>query len=120
MQLGTDYYPEHWVYPYAGTAEEPESRWERDADLMLAAGISVVRMGEFAWGLYEREEGKHDFEWMRRAMDVMGNAGIKVPKKIIDGALSYIEKSVTPDGGIRYRASGGGSSRGRRAHRGHR
>ena len=39
------------------------------------------------------------------------NAGIKVPKKTIDGALKYIEKSANPDGGIRYRATGGGSSR---------
>jgi beta-galactosidase len=78
MYFGTDYYPEHWVYPYAGTPEQPESRWARDAELMVAAGINVVRMGEFAWGLYEPEEGQFDFEWMRRAMDVMGRAGIQV------------------------------------------
>lgn len=78
MYFGVDYYPEHWVYPYAGTPEEPESRWERDAQLMAAAGVQVVRMGEFAWGLYEPEEGKYEFDWMRRAMDVMGKADIKV------------------------------------------
>lgn len=78
MHLGADYYPEHWVFPYAGTPEQPESRWELDAELMKAAGLSVVRMGEFSWGLYEPEEGKFDFGWMRRAMDVMGKAGIKV------------------------------------------
>ena len=78
MYFGTDYYPEHWVYPYAGSPEAPESRWQRDAELMVAAGINVVRMGEFAWGLYEPEEGKYDFDWMRRAMDVMGNAGIQI------------------------------------------
>jgi beta-galactosidase len=78
MYFGVDYYPEHWVYPYAGTPEQPESRWERDVELMVAAGVNVVRMGEFAWGLYEPEEGKYDFEWMRRAMDLFGKAGIKV------------------------------------------
>jgi len=78
MYFGTDYYPEHWVYPNAGTPEEPESRWQRDAELMVAAGINVVRMGEFAWGLYEPEEGKYDFEWMKRAMEVMANAGMQV------------------------------------------
>lgn len=78
MQFGADYYPEHWVYPYAGTAEAPESRWDRDAELMVAAGMNVVRMGEFAWGLYEPEEGKFDFAWMRRAMDVMQAHGLKV------------------------------------------
>jgi len=78
MQFGADYYPEHWVYPYAGTAEAPESRWDRDAELMVAAGMNVVRMGEFAWGLYEREEGVYDFAWMRRAMDVMHRHGLRV------------------------------------------
>jgi beta-galactosidase len=78
MFFGVDYHPEHWVYPLAGTAEAPESRWERDVDLMLDAGVNVVRMGEFAWGLYERREGQYDFEWMRRVMDLMHRAGIKV------------------------------------------
>lgn len=78
MYFGVDYYPEHWVFPYAGTAEQPESGWERDAELMVAAGVNVVRMAEFSWGLCEREEGKYDFEWLRRAMDVMGKAGIQV------------------------------------------
>lgn len=78
MYFGVDYYPEHWVYPYEGTPELPESRWETDAQMMIEAGVNVVRMGEFAWGLYEPEEGKFDFDWMRRAMDVMGKAGIKV------------------------------------------
>src|SRR5580693_5296859 len=78
MYFGVDYYPEHWVYPYAGTAEQPESGWERDAELMVAAGVNVVRMGEFTWGLCEPEEGKYDFGWLERAMDLMGSKGIKV------------------------------------------
>lgn len=78
MYFGVDYHPEHWIYPYDGSAEEPESRWIRDAELMLQAGFNVVRMGEFAWGLCEPEEGKYDFGWLRRAMDVMQRAGIKV------------------------------------------
>jgi beta-galactosidase len=78
MYFGVDYYPEHWVFPYAGTAEAPESRWEEDVQLMLEAGVNVVRMGEFAWGLYEPEEGRYNFDWMRRAMDLFGDAGIKV------------------------------------------
>lgn len=39
------------------------------------------------------------------------NAGIAVPKKVIDGALRYLENSVLPDGGIAYRADRQGSSR---------
>jgi beta-galactosidase len=78
MYFGVDYYPEHWVFPYAGTAEKPESGWERDVELMVAAGVNVVRMGEFTWGLCEPEEGKYQFDWLKRAMDVVGKAGIKV------------------------------------------
>jgi|YelNatPaOPRAMG01_1025707.scaffolds.fasta_scaffold00652_8 beta-galactosidase len=78
MYFGADYHPEHWVYPYAGTPDNPEGRWERDAQLMAEAGVNVVRMGEFVWGLYEPEEGKYDFAWMRRVMDVMAAHDIKV------------------------------------------
>ena len=78
MYFGVDYYPEHWVFPYAGTKEKPEANWEQDIELMVAAGVNVVRMGEFTWGICEPEEGKYDFEWLRRAMDLMTKAGIKV------------------------------------------
>ena len=71
MYIGADYYPEHWVFPYDGTEEEPEGRWKVDADLMEQAGVNVVRMGEFSWGLCEREEGKFDFDWLKRCMDIM-------------------------------------------------
>jgi len=39
------------------------------------------------------------------------NAGIRVPKSIIDRATKYIEDSANPDGGIRYRVSTAGTSR---------
>ena len=78
MYFGVDYYPEHWVFPYAGTKDKPEASWEQDIELMVAAGVNVVRMGEFTWGICEREEGKYDFEWLKRAMDLVGKAGIKV------------------------------------------
>src|SRR5580693_6464395 len=78
MYFGVDYYPEHWVFPYSGTAENPEAAWEHDGELMVKAGINVVRIGEFSWGICEPEEGKYDFLWLRRVMDVMAAHGIKV------------------------------------------
>jgi beta-galactosidase len=78
MYFGVDYYPEHWVFPYGGTAENPEAVWEQDAELMAKAGINVVRIGEFSWGICEPEEGKHDFLWLRRVMDIMARHDIKV------------------------------------------
>ena len=78
MYFGVDYYPEHWVHPYAGTAEAPEAGWTRDIELMVQAGMNIVRMGEFSWGLCEPEEGRYDFAWLRRVMDLMHAAGLQV------------------------------------------
>ncbi|MHB1157629.1 MAG: prenyltransferase/squalene oxidase repeat-containing protein [Phycisphaerales bacterium] len=38
------------------------------------------------------------------------NAGIKVPKEVVEKAVQYIEKSANADGGIRYTVRGGGGS----------
>lgn len=78
MYFGVDYHPEQWVYPYGGSADNPEAAWRRDADMMQSAGINVVRMGEFTWGLCEPQEGKCDFSWLKRVMDILGEAGIQV------------------------------------------
>src|ERR1700729_2037266 len=78
MYFGVDYYPEQWVFPYGGTAENPEAAWERDAELMAKAGVNVVRIGEFSWGICEPEDGKYDFLWLRRVMDIMAHHNIKV------------------------------------------
>lgn len=78
MYFGVDYHPEQWVHPYGGTLENPESAWERDAELMQKAGINVVRMGEFVWGLCEPEDGRYEFDWLKRVMDILGQAGIQV------------------------------------------
>lgn len=66
--LGTAYYPEHW----------DESRWADDARLLREAGITVVRMMEFAWDKLEPAEGQYAFAWMDRALDVFQAAGIQV------------------------------------------
>src|SRR2546430_16683223 len=75
MYFGVDYHPEQWVYPYGGTAENPEAAWQRDVELMASAGINVVRIGEFTWGLCEREEGKYEFSWLGRVKGMLGKAG---------------------------------------------
>lgn len=78
MYFGVDYHPEQWVYPYGGSPEQPEAEWERDIHLMQRAGVNIVRIGEFVWGLCEPEEGKYNFGWLKRVMDLMGSAGIEV------------------------------------------
>ncbi|MGR3711927.1 MAG: beta-galactosidase [Shimia sp.] len=66
--LGVCYYPEHW----------PEDIWAKDAADMIAAGITWVRIGEFAWSRMEAVEGVLTLEWLDRAIEVLGSAGLKV------------------------------------------
>jgi beta-galactosidase len=56
----------------------PCDRLDKDVDMMKAAGITVVRMGESTWSLWEPEDGRFDYAWMDRVVDAMGKAGIKV------------------------------------------
>ena len=56
----------------------PYERLETDVKLMQDAGISVVRLGESSWSLFEPQEGVFEFAWMDRIIDRMHKAGIKV------------------------------------------
>jgi len=67
MILGVDYYPEHWE----------EERWPVDAKLMAEAGITVVRLAEFAWSRLEPRDGEFQFAWLDRALEVVSAHGIR-------------------------------------------
>ncbi len=56
----------------------PYERLDKDVALMKDAGITVVRMGESTWSLWEPEDGRFEYAWMDRVVDAMGKAGIKV------------------------------------------
>ena len=56
----------------------PEERLDKDIQMMKDANLSVVRVGESSWGLFEPREGVFEFEWMDRIIDSMHKAGIKV------------------------------------------
>lgn len=66
--VGTAYYPEWW---------QPVE-WETDFSEMQALGITAVRMGEFAWAIYEPAPGKFDFSWMDEAIAIADRRGIGV------------------------------------------
>ncbi|MFN3621146.1 beta-galactosidase [Sphingorhabdus sp.] len=66
--LGVCYYPEHW----------PAEYWARDAQRMRDLGLTYVRIGEFAWGRIEKSGGVFHWDWMDRAIDTLGLAGLKV------------------------------------------
>lgn len=56
----------------------PYERLDKDIQLMKQAGLSVVRVGESAWGIFEPQEGVFNFEWMDHILDKLHAAGIKV------------------------------------------
>ncbi|MNB91789.1 Beta-galactosidase BgaA [compost metagenome] len=68
VQIGVDYYPEHWE----------ESLWEPDIRLMKETGVKVVRVGEFAWSRLEPSEGRFQFGWLDRALELFARYGIHV------------------------------------------
>src|SRR5574344_14787 len=56
----------------------PYERLDKDIQMMKDCGISVVRIGESSWGLFEPSDGQFDFAWMDRILDHLDKAGIKV------------------------------------------
>ena len=64
-RLGVCYYPEQW----------DEALWADDARRMREAGITRVRIGEFAWSRIEPAPGRFDWAWLDRAIDVLAAHG---------------------------------------------
>lgn len=72
----------HFDKPLYGAAyyseNTPQDRLDEDIRLMKEAHLSVVRVGESSWALFEPQDGVFQFEWMDRILDKMHQAGIKV------------------------------------------
>ncbi|RJS93485.1 beta-galactosidase [Salinisphaera sp. Q1T1-3] len=64
---GVPHYPEH----------VDESYWDRDAARMAECGFNTVRLGEFAWHLFEPIEGRYDFGLFDRAIEGLAAHGIQ-------------------------------------------
>ena len=95
MQLGVCYYPEHW----------PEDRWPTDAAMMREAGITRVRIAEFAWSRIEPEPGRFDWSWLDRAVEILAAEGLGIimctptatpPKWLVDAMPDMV--ALGPDG----------------------
>ena len=68
LQLGVCYYPEHW----------DRSLWRDDLQRMKAAGIRVIRVGEFAWSKFEPTEGVFTYDFFDDFLALCKDEGMQV------------------------------------------
>lgn len=68
LVLGVCYYPEHW----------PQELWREDLLRMKENGITVVRIGEFAWSIVEKTEGEFDYCFFDSFLDLAEEVGMQV------------------------------------------
>ncbi|MGW1029426.1 beta-galactosidase [Streptomyces sp. NPDC002577] len=66
LAYGGDYNPEQW----------PAATWREDVRLMRAAGVNLVTVGVFSWGLLEPRPGVFEFGWLDEVMDLLAEAGV--------------------------------------------
>jgi beta-galactosidase len=65
---GIYYYPEHWN----------ENQWERDIKKIADMGYEFVHLAEFAWFKMEPVEGKYDFAWLDKVVNLCIKYNLKV------------------------------------------
>jgi len=68
ITTGIYYYPEHW----------PENQWERDIKKIADMGYEFVHLAEFAWYKMEYVEGKYDFKWLDRVVQLCEKYHLKI------------------------------------------
>jgi beta-galactosidase len=68
MRIGVYYYPEQW----------PAEEWDRDFANMSAMGFEFTHFAEFAWAFLEPSDGRFDFAWLDRAVELAAKHGLKV------------------------------------------
>lgn len=66
--VGVYYYPEHW----------DSTQWDRDFQNMAKMGFEFTHFAEFAWAQLEPEEGKYDFKWLDRSLQLAAKYNLKV------------------------------------------
>jgi hypothetical protein len=95
--------------------EEDDDRREELVDVLTRAvkftGEAQTPAG--GWGYVSSKDGNGFDEGSTTITQVQGlrgcrNAGIPVPKEIIDKAVKYIQDCTLPEGGVQYSSKGGG------------
>jgi beta-galactosidase len=67
IEYGADYYAEDW----------PPERVEIDAQLMRQAKFRTVRLADTNWERLQPEEGRYDFAWLDRVLEILNRNGIR-------------------------------------------
>ncbi len=95
--------------------EEDFERREQLVDVLTRAVVFTGRAQTDAggWGYVSAKDGHGFDEGSTTITQVQGlrgcrNAGIPVPREIIDKAVAYIKRCTLPDGGVQYNSRGGG------------
>ncbi len=84
--------------------------------LVLQRAVELTARSQSAAGGWLYTPDANDDEGSVTVTQMQGlracrNAGIAVPKRVIDNAMAYLDHSSNPDGGIRYQVSDRGPSR---------
>ena len=95
--------------------KKTQSRRKELIDVLTRAVVFTGQAQTAAggWGYVSAKDGSDFDEGSTTITQVQGlrgcrNAGIAVPKEIIDKAVNYIRKCTLPDGGVQYSSKGGG------------
>ncbi|PWD51358.1 beta-galactosidase [Serinibacter arcticus] len=68
IHFGAAYYLEY----------QRDPQLDRDLDLMVEAGFTVIRVGESVWSTWEPEDGVFDLDWLQPVLDAAHARGIGV------------------------------------------
>jgi hypothetical protein len=96
--------------------EEEDERRREEIVRVLGKAVEFsgrAQTGDGGWGYVSAKDGNDFDEGSTTITQVQGlrgcrNAGIPVPREIIDKAIGYIHKCTMPDGGVQYSSKGGG------------
>lgn len=96
--------------------EEDTRRRERLREVLVKAVqfCGEAQTPDGGWGYVSAKDGNNFDEGSTCVTQVQGlracrNAGIPVPKEVLDRAVEYIKKCTTADGGVQYSIRGGGA-----------
>ena len=96
--------------------EEEDAERREDLVKVLTKAVEFTGRAQTdggGWGYVSAKDGGGFDEGSTTITQVQGlrgcrNAGIPVPKEIVDKAIKYIKKCTGPDGGVRYNLAGAG------------